>query len=711
MPKRPNNLPGLRVDITDYEQNGHVFTVDSFEHFAERALLSNYSRVLEGFRVEIADQTTNPGLFTIHSGVAYNRDGQIVDNENDLAAQRSVTLLADGTYFVEIEFTTGASDTDARAFWDPLYDNGSDPSGDVRPLGREFDANVATRNTPDWTVITPVSTTAFTYVSTPDTNRIPVAVLTVASGAITGGTTYSARSILEQDAAISATSIRAGNSRIFPDAFSATLGGAAITVTANDRENNVLTLASGLAAGHTRGERIVQTGSGIPVFLAERTTGTIPSSGTADARNRFFQGDEERGYALGQDPYTDTGKSDVEVKSLKDQIDFLAAEIRELKWGSSRATDIGNLAPPSSFPAVPKYFDKAGGLLGGRGHTVSVGDGVTCWGDFNTTQSGSAKAALEAAYAALPSTGGTIYVKGSATPYAFATSADFSTAGKHVVIKGDGRESTILEATGAVPALTSSDVNFILNGLSVTCDSGATTDYAVVCTDSPFMGTYDVYVDGFDVDRVVPGQIYGAFYFSDFESVNSAGGVGFSPAEQFNYLFSGSNAHLDESSYNVDYDDFYCSGAVVTSQADVQHSERTVMIPATACYVHQTTTDAEWYNVAGTTYLQPESGAAVAIMPLVVTVGDRIKAVRGRVRGTTNGAITMKVWKQIDGAAATQIGTTKTSGTAAADETLEVTSLTETVVEGTNYYIEFEKASSSIVSRIYYGKLTFDRVA
>ena len=495
MPKRPNIVPNLRVDIPDYKQNGYVFTEESLKHFVDRALHANYSRVLEGFRVEIANQTSNPGLFTIYSGLAFDRSGQIVDNENDLNAQRSYTLAANGTYYVEVEFTTAESDTDARALWDPLYDNGADPSGDIRPDGREFDQNIATRLSPDWTIVTPISTSGFTATSDYDSVRIPIAVITRSGGVITGGSTVNAKTLLENNVSISATAIKMTNSRIFPDSFTGTLGAESITVTDNDRENGILTVAPALTSSHTRGERLTQTGSNIPVFLAERPYPTASGLTSEDYRLRFWQGDEERGYVYGQDAYTATGRSDLELKSLKDYVDFLSSQILELKTGAARASDFGSIAPPTSFNNSLRYFDRSPGILNSRTATITIGDGTSSWGDYNVSSMGSFKAAFDAAYSALPNSGGRIHVKGSNSTYNVTTSITLNSATKKVIVSGDGQYSTLIEAQSSNAAFViESEVYF--EHLAVLRDSSATISRALELSTSAVVDIYNCRIDG-----------------------------------------------------------------------------------------------------------------------------------------------------------------------------------------------------------------------
>jgi hypothetical protein len=508
-----NIVPNLRVDVPDFLAQGQEFSADLVKMHLERWIQRHYSVITEGFRVEIADQVTNPGLFTIVNGLAFDRAGQIVNNEDELNAKRSYVLTANATYFVEVEFVTDYTDTDARALWDPTYDNGTDASGDARPDGREFSQNMATRIAPDWSIVQPISTTAFARTATPNSVRIPVAVITMAAGVITGypALTTPARTNLAEGYLLGVSAIRGLDTRHMPDAFTLRIdpGGATAelaTVSANDRENGILTLAGPTTFAHTVGTRLADESVTPTAILDERTLPPLPTTGTEDARPRLFQGDEERGYALTQSPYADPGKSDLEIKTLKDMIDALAGEIRELKFGAARAADVGDIAPPSTFAAVPRWFDRAGGVAGARGNTVSVGDGVSTFGDFNTTTSGSAVAAIQAAIDSLSGNGGIIYIK-EGTYNIGATPIDVD---EQCCIIGDGHDSTVIQATdagGAAAMDLNAGTDWVkLEGLSILVDTGGTgtATHALTCTSiGPRSRIQDCIIQGWDSTTTV----------------------------------------------------------------------------------------------------------------------------------------------------------------------------------------------------------------
>jgi hypothetical protein len=445
MTKRVQWLPNERVDIPDMDGGTNLLSVGLMQQWVDRMVLDHFPRVAAGFRVQIANQTTSPGQLSVFNGVAFDRGGQILQNEDEENTSRSVTLLANGTYYIEAQFVATPSDTDARAFWDPSVDNGTDPSGDPRLPGQETSQNVSTRLSPDWTIVSPVSTTNFEINTNANSLKVPVAVITVAGGVITGATTSPPVSILGVDVLAGVTSIKCLDTVIFPDGFTANLGAEAITVTANDRFNGILTLAAGLVGNHSVGERLTQTGGTPNQFLVDRMSSTIPIVGTADARPHFWQGDPNRGYALQQDPFSAAGRSDALVQTLKDKVDELAAQVRELKFGAARDADVGKLAPASSFPASPREFDLAAGVLGAKTNTVSIGDGVTTWGDFNVTQEGSYDACIAAAVSALGSAGGAVYIKrGNYTSAA----VQVLPTGRWMRIFGDADNATSIQSNG-----------------------------------------------------------------------------------------------------------------------------------------------------------------------------------------------------------------------------------------------------------------------
>ena len=495
MPKDVVLRPNLRVDIPDLDDKTSGYSRENNKLLWERFLMDNRATVADGFRVEIADQGSSPGLFTVVNGTASDRDGQMVNNEEDYAAARSETLSVDSTYFVEIEFIETESDSDARSLWDQSYNNGLDPSGDQRASGREFSRAIATRNTPDWKIVSPISTSGFELTTNANSLRIPIAVLTVSSSAIAGGTKDTLQTVLAESISIGSTTLKLFDTRAMPDTFTGSLewedNVEAVSVTANDRENGVLTLGGGTTFAHSVGV-LFEMQTPLPQYLIERTGTSIPSSGTEDARPRYFQGDEVRGAALSKDPHVAQQSGDQQVSTLKRYIDFLAGQIAELKYGS--ALDPGNTAPPTAFPAAPRYFSNAGSIAGARTNTVSVGDGVSTFGDFNSLQSGSAQAALQAAIDAVVD-GGIVYIKRGSYSISTAITVD-----KSVRIVGDIKETNI-DATGAnaVLAITTAATNVTLEELDLSVSGTALSSVTIASGAATELKVYRCDLDGLEI--------------------------------------------------------------------------------------------------------------------------------------------------------------------------------------------------------------------
>lgn len=460
MPKQVQIHSNERLDVSDLQWGFNTYAQEQQKQLLSRLFSDSYSAVLNGFRVEIPDQGLHPAQITVCGGVAFNHDGQIVESEDDTAKQVSTTLPADGSYYVEVEFTTAASDTDARGFWDPTYDNGTDTSGDALPPGREFSQTVATRVTPDWNIVLPVATTGFTFQTTPSTTRVPVAKVVVASGVVTGVTTTPLRANLlaQISSGVASQKVKLSDSRMMPESGTITLSAGTadtenLTYSANDRTNNTLTLSSTPSKTHPVGRRAVVGGSTPLQYVPPRTTSLIeslPLTGTQDARIRTFQGNTQRGWALGLDPQSvGDVRGDSEITNLKRYVDFLSAQIREMKFGAPTDSGMGVTAPVlSNVSTYNNYFDPVPGIAPSRAITVSVGTGTDSWGDYNVSEYASVQATFEAALTFLINLGGGIlFVKnGAYVPTAAITVASMSSVS--VTIVGEHRNTMVQKASG-----------------------------------------------------------------------------------------------------------------------------------------------------------------------------------------------------------------------------------------------------------------------
>ena len=495
MPKQTNILANQRLDIPDFKAQTVEFTEGLSQLNVSKFLLDKMATIAEGFRVEVADQTVSPGTITVVNGVAFDRSGRVIFSESEENASRSLTMTVNATYYIEAVVETTPSDVDSRAFWDQTYDNGTDPSGDARPDGREFAQNVATRITSDWSLVNPPSTTGFQWVLNKNSVRIPICVVVVSGGVITG-TSAVLRSVLDHDLAISDTSIPLLNTRAMPDAgwtLRLNPGGANqedVTVTANDRTNSILTIGGGTANAHIAGERVTVAGVSPPQYLLQRTTPfDVALATTGDARPRMWSGDEDRGHRLGLDPEGSLAieRSDVQVETLKRHVDFLAAQIREMKFGAASTDALGALAPPTSFNNPVRYFDAVGGLAGARSHTITIADGTNYFGDFNVNAFADARACFQAAFDAIPggaNGGGTVCIRPGTYTFTGASVDLTGIYNKQFSIIAEGAYGShlsfapvILETTGANPAVEFGDMSVHMENIA--WRTSGTSEYAV----------------------------------------------------------------------------------------------------------------------------------------------------------------------------------------------------------------------------------------
>lgn len=480
MPDQLKVHSGERVDLVDYVHGANTYTQELQKFFLEREILDRRSRVLDGFRVRIEDQTANPGMITVFNGNAADRNGQLINNEATVNDSRSITLLgANLNFYVEIEFVINESASDSRYFWDPTV-----AATPPIPDGSEFDRTATTRLTPDWRIVNPVSTTSFQQTATPGSIRVPVGVFrTDGSNRIVVGAdnpglalVYPA-SVLEVDSIVGATSIRVVDARVFPATtpFNITVdfgsgSSEARTVNSVDRDNGILGVTVALASAHQAGA-IIRVSSGSADMVRENIDPSNPTynpllspPGHPDPAQRLWQGNEVRGSGLLQSKETYGSRDDLNVRALKDYVDYLSAQIRELKFGSPRPETVST-APPSSFATRPRWFDRVGSVAGARSNSVSIGNGTTTFGDFNGTDG---TALVTAALAALPASGGTVYVK--AGTYSFATTVS---VGKPVVFVGEHYGSTVFQSTNAGGPALSTTANIRFVNMTVQVSGGA----------------------------------------------------------------------------------------------------------------------------------------------------------------------------------------------------------------------------------------------
>ncbi len=386
MPKALKVHPNERVDIPDFERAANDYTNERAAFEGERTILDRRSRVLEGFRIQIEDQTATPGAITVFNGSALDRDGYSLHDEDQTDAGVTLTLSgASTTFYVEVELSPTETDTDARAFWDPTFANTG-----VIPDGAEFSISVATRIAATWRVVQPVSTTGFDSTTNPNSTKIPLAVLitngsnVINSTATVGLVQVDAASVTESTISAGGTSLRVFDSRLLGNVGDSVALGfglgtqeTAVLLT-NDKDNGIITFAA-TANAHGMGEIVQAAGTGR--LMQEKQDPNNPAA-HPDSTRRLWQGDEVRGGALAQSKDALADRSDLNVRALKDKIDLLDAQLRELKFGSFDPGVVSS-DPPTVFPARPRYFHQVGSVAGARFPTVSIGDGTGTFGDYN----------------------------------------------------------------------------------------------------------------------------------------------------------------------------------------------------------------------------------------------------------------------------------------------------------------------------------------
>jgi len=461
MPNSVQIQASERVDVVDLKALTE-YPRELTKLVTEQVVLDRQSRILRGFRVQLTDQDYTPGRIVVHSGSALDRDGQILINETQSNATRTITLEgATTTFYVELEFVESDAEVDSRAFWDSTVDQGLDiPSGDELPDGQEFNNNIATRKTSDWRIVQPISTTSFERDLDPSSTKVPlIKLITDVSNKITAGanpdltTEKAATTLLEQ---ISANKIRVQNSSYMPlvgNSIKVSEGEAVeetVTIGSVDRKSGVIGVSI-LSNTHTPGAIVRAATFTDPDFITEADYGryhrpeVIAGSGNViDYRDRVFQGDEIHGGILSHGHGSIDQRSSTNLQSLQDYVDFLAAQIQEMKWGVTDPyiSDVStSRVPPgvgSTLPTTPRHFDRAGSLLAGRVATITVGDGVSSFGDLN----GITEVALQAAHDALPGSGRIFLKRGS-----YKLTADLMwTNTADVVLEGES--GTIIELEG-----------------------------------------------------------------------------------------------------------------------------------------------------------------------------------------------------------------------------------------------------------------------
>ena len=285
------------------------------------------------------------------------------------------------TFYLELDTEVVSNTVDARAFLDPTFDNGT-----AFPV-KEFLANVPTREQVRWTLVTPVSTSGFQVSSSPTSKRVPLAIITTnALGQIT--TTVNQGLVLETysttlatDLPNGATTLRVTDVGAINNGSQVTVYGAATsvhTVTAVNSFENSVTITPSLAVARSTGAEVEVT-SGTTRYIKLRKVAnfelTTPST-HPDKQRRVFGGDESRGLSLTKDTWVATDRSDFPVNNLSDYVDQTAFNLKEAKVGFNEDLKLTNLS-------TTRYYDYVGSISGAKEATISIGDGVSSFGDIN----------------------------------------------------------------------------------------------------------------------------------------------------------------------------------------------------------------------------------------------------------------------------------------------------------------------------------------
>lgn len=483
MPKKLKLHDNQRVDLEDFDYAASTYTQEHVKSLMRNLVGRGCPAALRGFAVEIHDQSINPGGFSVHNGYGYDRQGNVlVDDESVVSTNDGVLSAANTTYYIEIEYVETDTDPDYRAFWDPAVQNPA-----PIPSGQEVTTTVATRVSTKWRIVEP-STSGFDIVSNPSSTKVPVAILrTDSDRRITSAVNHFTsllppHSTLSADAQAGASQINVFDSAYMLSGDTLTIADpmdpantTTVSVTGNDVENGRISI-SPLSGNFPAGSRVWVSSSvsgAIPQFLPKNPNPNDPAVDHIDPAQRIndqlprlFQGDETRGTGLLWSAQTFGERDDLKVSNLSDYVDYLAALIREMKFGNPRYGTVGTT--PISVPGPEmRYYDNAGSIAGAKGFTYSIGDGINSFGDYNGTDKAPFEAAIAAMIAHTGFNTGTLFVKKGVYTFSGLELPD------SVRIVGEGRYATIFEHDGVETSMFYARQNALVNFEHVTIRSGS----------------------------------------------------------------------------------------------------------------------------------------------------------------------------------------------------------------------------------------------
>lgn len=130
------------------------------------------------------------------------------------------------------------------------------------------------------------------------------------------------------------------------------------------------------------------------------------------------------------------------------------------------------------------------------------------------------------------------------------------------------------------------------------------------------------------------------------------------------------------------------SGFVQTTEGDIRHGDKRVVVPAAAGQKDENAGVPPMFQTRGGgadiyVWEQPVGsvGVGTVIVPVPLAVADRLKEVHARVEDDADTVATLTVIKEED-TTQTALGSTQTSASSGALQTLSVTGLTETIASG-----------------------------
>lgn len=483
MPKKLKLHDNQRVDLEDFDYAASTYTQEHVKSLMRNLVGSGCPAALRGFAVEIHDQSINPGGFSVHNGYGYDRQGNVLnDDESVVSTNDGVLVAANTTYYIEIEYVETDTDPDYRAFWDPEVQNPA-----PIPSGQEVTTTAATRVSAKWRIVEP-STGGFDIVSNPSSTKVPVAILRTDNGRrITSAVNHFTsllppHSTLSADAQSGANQINVFDSVYMLSGDTLTIADpvnpastTTVSVTGNDVENGRISISL-LSGNFPAGSRVWVSSSvsgAIPQFLPKNPNPNDPAIDHIDPAQRIndqlprlFQGDEARGTGLLWSAQTLGERDDLKISNLADHVDYLAAIIREMKFGNPRYGTVGTT--PISVPGPEmRYYDNAGSIAGAKGFTYSIGDGINSFGDYNGTDEAPFEAAIAAMIAHTGFNTGTLFVKKGVYTFSGLELPDA------VRIVGEGRYATIFEHDGVETSMFYARQNALVNFEHVTIRSGS----------------------------------------------------------------------------------------------------------------------------------------------------------------------------------------------------------------------------------------------